>query len=146
MTSDELTTTVIESTTESPTSEPTEDPVTPLELKPVVCEDEANLPGHADIRAGDQRLTASIFCADYFSILHTHYMNSQNETVSGSANAAGTSYFYSVSWIDGCQTTVDVQDPRVPLEDTKLTCTKILVKAFKDCKSIFIRNPLPVIQ
>ncbi|RFU78157.1 fc receptor [Trichoderma arundinaceum] len=122
-----------EEVTESPSPEPTEDSKTPLELKPIVCEDEANLPGHADIREEDLKLSTDIFCASFFSRLHIHHMDSQNETVSDIIDIAGTSYFYSISWVGSCETTVDTQDPRKPLGDTGVSRTKLFVKSFKDC-------------
>lgn len=129
-------------TTESPSPEPTGDPKMPLELKPVVCEDEANFPGHADIRKDDQRLAAGVFCETYFSRDHLRWMDSHDEAVTGIINVKGTSYSFSVSWIDGCETTVASQAPMYPFNGNDLSCENIFVKAFKDCEFVFVRKEM----
>ncbi|UKZ81306.1 hypothetical protein TrVFT333_009078 [Trichoderma virens FT-333] len=127
-----LSTSTSTSTTESP-PEPTEIPKTPLELKPVMCEDEANFPGHGDVHKGDQKRQAESFCETYFlEGQHDLYMGPQNTTVWATTGFIETNLYFSVSWIDGCETTVDSQNAMLPLGND-MACSDILVKTYRDC-------------
>ncbi|UKZ55537.1 hypothetical protein TrVGV298_009361 [Trichoderma virens] len=127
-----LSTSTSTSTTESP-PEPTEMPKTPLEVKPVVCEDEANFPGHGDVHKGDQKRQAESFCETYFlEGQHDLYMGPQNTTVWATTGFIETNLYFSVSWIDGCETTVDSQNAMLPLGND-MACSDILVKTYRDC-------------
>ncbi|KAL7947386.1 hypothetical protein V8C42DRAFT_363834 [Trichoderma barbatum] len=122
-------------TTTEPPPEFTGVPKTPLELKPVVCEDEASFPGHGDVRKGDQRREAKSFCETYFfDGPNPIYMGTQNETVWATTHFIQTNLFFSVSWIDDCETTVDRQNAMLPVGDDKFNCLDILVKTYTDCK------------
>lgn len=132
-------TTSTTSTAESP-PEPTEIPKTPLELKPAVCADESNFPGHVDVHKSDQKRQAESFCETYFLDRNQKaiHMSSQNETVSATGGGlfGDALLHFSVSWVDGCETTVDSQDVMLPVgDDFNLNCGNILFKTWADCKS-----------
>ncbi|SPJ87141.1 uncharacterized protein FTOL_12166 [Fusarium torulosum] len=42
-------------------------------------------------------------------------------------------YWYEVSWVEGCKTTVDSQDVAYPINDKGPRCTDIFKSAFKSC-------------
>ncbi|KAL7906301.1 hypothetical protein GGI35DRAFT_482472 [Trichoderma velutinum] len=131
-------TTSITYTTESP-PEPTETPKTPLELKPVVCSDESNFPGHGDVHKRDQERQAESFCETYFLDRNQKaiYMNSQSKTVwvTGGGLFGEDHLYFSVSWIDGCETTVDSQNVMLPVGDINVNCGNILFKTYTDCNN-----------
>ncbi|KAK4073412.1 uncharacterized protein Triagg1_5238 [Trichoderma aggressivum f. europaeum] len=123
------TTTTTTTTTESP-PEPTEIPKTPLELKPAVCADESNFPGHLAVQRGDVENQAKGFCATLFFDLLVN-MNSQSETLW----AANKGLYYSISWIKGCETTADSQNVILPVGDDNFSCWKNLFKTYTDCNN-----------
>ncbi|KAL6786784.1 hypothetical protein J3E68DRAFT_440897 [Trichoderma sp. SZMC 28012] len=132
-------TTSTTSTAESP-PEPTEIPKTPLELKPAVCADESNFPGHVDVHKSDQKRQAESFCETYFLDRNQKgiHMSSQNETVSATGGGlfGDALLHFSVSWVDGCETTVDSQDVMLPVgDDFNLNCGNILFKTWADCNN-----------
>lgn len=121
-------------TTESPSSTPTDGSQRPLELRSVVCEDEASLPGHAPISAEHQRLLSAIICYDIVAKHDITSMDSQSEASTYTINPDGTNYFYSVSWVDGCKTTVDRQGVSTPLGESSPQCRDLVTGAYTGCK------------
>ncbi|KAL7934505.1 hypothetical protein V8C35DRAFT_279672 [Trichoderma chlorosporum] len=84
--------------TESP-PKPTAIPKVPLSLKPVVCEDEANFPGHGDVSKGNQKRDAELFCESNFLDANRRpmYMNPHNATIWVNAGFIETNLYFSVS-------------------------------------------------
>ncbi|KAM6484538.1 hypothetical protein HDV62DRAFT_404362 [Trichoderma sp. SZMC 28011] len=134
-------TTSATSTTESP-PEPTEIPKVPLELRHAVCAAESWFPGHADVHKRDLERQAGAFCLTYFldggpaswpnfQNLKPVYMNSSSESVQATMGG----FYFSVSWIPGCETTVDSQSVLLPAGDNSLGCQDILLKTYTDCNN-----------
>ncbi|KAH6955667.1 hypothetical protein BKA56DRAFT_706609 [Ilyonectria sp. MPI-CAGE-AT-0026] len=100
--------------------------ITPLELKPVVCDSESNYPGHADIRGDAQADLADRWCTvepmdnDVLSI-----GPGEKGLESYREDRQGTKYWFSVSWIDGCVTTVDRQKIYEPFGSGGILCQQI---------------------
>lgn len=129
-------------TTESFPPSPTDSSYRPLIVGEAVCEDEANLPGHAPINEEHQGQLASIACNRLLLVHHISSMDSHSMPITYNANPDGTNYFYSISWIDGCETAVESQDPSLPLgslpsgKDLSPHCSDILTWAYDWCKSL----------
>ncbi|KAL6694607.1 hypothetical protein J3F84DRAFT_400307 [Trichoderma pleuroticola] len=122
------------------TESPPEIPKTPLELKPAVCADESNFPGHVDVHKSDLKRQAEAFCETYFLDRDQKaiYMSSQSKTVSitGGGLFGDALLHFSVSWVDGCETTVDSQDVMLPVGgDINFYCGNILLKTWADCNN-----------
>lgn len=129
----------ITSTTEASSTEPAstssekEEPtktITPLELSSKTCEDPADFSGHADIDADTQDGFAVKFCGN--SDIQFGPDDDPLEQVY--YNLSDISYSYSVSWVDGCETTEDKQWVIWPLGEDSYSCQDIFVKAYEDCK------------
>lgn len=122
-------------TTAQPPPVSTDPPITPLELKPVVCEDEANFPGHADISPDSQGNLADRFCeVDTLDSGITDMGPGDAALESTRLDTHEIKYFYSISWIDGCVTTVERQDVEKPVGDGGMACKDIFIQAFSNCK------------
>ncbi|KAH7141655.1 hypothetical protein EDB81DRAFT_898885 [Dactylonectria macrodidyma] len=107
------TTTAVE---EPPTTTAVEEPTPNASLVrgPVICHNEADFPGHADINGGAQ---------DDFSTDFSGKLGSDGTTMSPTSGPIvwntqdkhGINYWFSASWVDGCITTVPTQDFQFPL-------------------------------
>ncbi|PON24797.1 hypothetical protein TGAM01_v206305 [Trichoderma gamsii] len=117
----------------SPT--PTDSSQRPLELRPVVCEDETNLPGHAPINTEHQRMLSGIICHAIVSKHGITSVDSQSEASAYNINPDGTNYFYSVSWVDSCKTTVDRQDVSMPVGTSSFGCLDLFTRAYTECNN-----------
>ncbi|KAL6903018.1 hypothetical protein GGI43DRAFT_433149 [Trichoderma evansii] len=118
----------------SPSPNPTDSSYMPLVVNSAVCEDEANLPGHAPINEEHQSQLASFACLGLNLVHHISSMDSHSEPITYSANPDGTNYFYSISWIDGCETAVESQDPSLPLGSSlSPLCSNVLTWAYDWC-------------
>jgi hypothetical protein len=119
-----------------PPPPPPSDPITPLEFKPVVCKNEADLPGHADISPGDQDLGAELFCEKIWPE-DSATMGPGDEPYSKTRSGThDINYFYEIKWVEGCKTTVDAQKMIDPIGKGKgNTCEFILVNAYKNCNN-----------
>lgn len=127
-------------TTETFSPNPTNSSYRPLVVGAAVCEDEANLPGHAPINEEHQGQLASIACLRLNLVHHISFMNAHSIPMTYSANPDGTNYFYSVSWIDGCETAVEIQDPYLPLgNDLSPLCSYMFTWAYDWCKCLITR-------
>lgn len=119
---------------------PTNSSYRPLVVGAAVCEGEANLPGHAPINEEHQGQLASIACLRLNLVHHISFMNAHSIPMTYSANPDGTNYFYSVSWIDGCETAVESQDPYLPLgNDLSPLCSYMFTWAYDWCKYLITR-------
>lgn len=105
---------------------------TPLELKVVVCNNESDFPGHADISESSLKGTVGDFCAvDALGLT----MDSGSLPVEETWNDMGGNKFrYTVSWIDGCVTEGDTQDVYEPLGRGKPDCHDIFYHTWRDCE------------
>jgi hypothetical protein len=112
---------------------PPPDPITPLALKPVVCNNEADLPGHADIASKDQKGLAERFCEVDPSDNGIVDMGPGGKFGRTRQDNYDINYYYEISWVDGCKTTVEKQDLENPIGGgTK--CSDIFVSAYRSCK------------
>ncbi|RYC55050.1 hypothetical protein CHU98_g11165 [Xylaria longipes] len=135
-------------TSTTTTTEPTPTPttvITPLQVFDIVCNSEADFPGHGDVSPGAQDNFAV-----HFSGLDgpggSEYMSSTTPTFEMKiADKHGISYDYSVGWVPGCVTTVDEQSFRYPLavgdlnvvvgDPSKVTAYWLLRVVFTDCNN-----------
>ncbi|KAK7415730.1 hypothetical protein QQX98_005643 [Neonectria punicea] len=125
-----------DTTTSEAPAEITEAAKTPLELGSTVCEDEDDFPGHAGINPGAQKSEADFFC----QLMRGDELI--EDIGSGDARASRVlfdghdiSYEYTISWIDGCETTVERQEIEDPIGDGDLSCKDVFVKVFEDCNN-----------
>lgn len=99
-------------------------------MKPVVCHNEADFKGHADISSGAQFKLAFPLCIENEEELgpgqHKRAHNLDQHNIS---------YDYSISWIEGCITTVDRQSVYYPIGSAGPYCQKVFVQAFTDCNN-----------
>ncbi|KXT05630.1 hypothetical protein AC578_5652 [Pseudocercospora eumusae] len=112
------------------TKAPPPAPKTPLELKPPVCNNEADLPGHADIGAGFQKFAAKIFCEPRGTV---QIGPSSKRYTARIIDPHGVNYDYEVSWIQGCVTTVEKQSFVSPVPGH--ICEDIMRNAYKNCNN-----------
>ncbi|KAM5343783.1 hypothetical protein ACJ41O_012320 [Fusarium nematophilum] len=104
-------------TSEEPEPEPTETepPEMPLEVKKIWCEDEDNFPGHGDIQPGFQAAYAERLC-ESLDFRDTDTLGPDDDPIEHWEYDFGNiSYFYSISWIEGCVTEADVQYVQWPV-------------------------------
>ncbi|KAH7120544.1 hypothetical protein EDB81DRAFT_914184 [Dactylonectria macrodidyma] len=114
----------------------TEPPVTPLELKPVVCVDENTLPGHGDINGDTQGNLADVFCEVEPLDNGVSDMGPGDQPLERLREANDEiHYYYSISWVDGCVTTVDRQDVLAPIGDGGASCKDILISTYSNCNN-----------
>ncbi|GAW22647.1 hypothetical protein ANO14919_121890 [Xylariales sp. No.14919] len=128
-----------ESSTETTSAEHTPTPtvtITPLQVLGIVCNNEADFPGHADVSPGYQKKYAQFF-GDY-AHPESGDMYSSTPPLDGKfQDPHGISYEYIVSWIPGCVTTVDRQSVQFPLgkDQKNVKARDILVNDFKRCNN-----------
>lgn len=109
--------------TEAPA--PPEDKTTPLELGPVFCKDKGG--DHKDVNPSAVKTLADGYCEANLPV----------ELKPGSSVSGTTKsdiYYYEVSWVEGCKTTVESQDPYKPLGKDGPLCKDLFVKAFQSCE------------
>ncbi|QPC70808.1 hypothetical protein HYE68_001560 [Fusarium pseudograminearum] len=109
--------------TEAPA--PPEEETTPLELGPVFCKNRGG--NHKDVSPRAVRALADAYCEANLPV----------ELKSGDPAYGITKsdlYYYEVSWVEGCKTTVDLQDPYTPLGNDGPLCKDLFVKAYAGCK------------
>ena len=147
---DEPTTTTEESET---TAEPTEEPaptvsVTPLVQGEIVCYNEDDFPGHADIDNGSQDKFSTRFSGMKFDngqTLTTYLHNGMPPMDNTFEDKKGVKYYYSVEWLYGCVTEVEEQDFRWPLgwpKNDQITAYLLVRENYTKCKSlIFAKSP-----
>lgn len=124
-----------DATAESFSPNPTDSSYRPLVVEAAVCEDEANLPGHAPINEERQGQLASIACLSLISSMDSH-----SEPLTYNTTPDGTNYFFSISWIDGYETAVESQDPSLPLgNNLSPLCSYTFTWAYDWCKSFISR-------
>jgi hypothetical protein len=109
--------------TEAPA--PPEEKITPLELGPVFCKNRGG--DHKDVSPGAVKALADAYCEANLPV----EMKSDSP-VSGTTKS--DLYYYEVSWVEGCKTTVESQDPYTPLGKDGPLCKDLFVKAYAGCK------------
>lgn len=105
-------------------------PSTPLEVKPVVCNDERDFPGHGDISPGAQSTGADTTCIDR-PVPDLGPGQAWNASIQ---DANGINMFYSINWNDGCVTSGPTQPMNRPLGSSGPSCQELLVQAYDECK------------
>jgi hypothetical protein len=104
---------------------PPEEKITPLELGSVFCKNRGG--DHKDVSPGAVKSLADAYCE----------ANVPAEMKPDSPAAGITKsdlYYYEVSWVEGCKTTVESQDPYWPLGKDGPLCKDLFVKAYAGCK------------
>lgn len=104
---------------------PPEDETTSLELGPVFCKNRGD--NHKDVSPRAVRALADAYCEANLPV----------ELKPGDPAYGITKsdlYYYEVSWVEGCKTTVDLQDPYTPLGSDGPLCKDLFVKAYAGCK------------
>ena len=117
-----------------PPPPPTTTPTIPLQTSGPVCNNEADFPGHDDISKSTQGDYAKEVC----DLWRSHAdMDPSSPELSDGPVTSKAHYNYSVSWIDGCITTVPSQSLVDPLgQKADVHCHDIFVDAYKQCKSL----------
>ncbi|RYP19193.1 hypothetical protein DL765_003508 [Monosporascus sp. GIB2] len=116
----------------STTTQPTPTPTTPLERGPIICHNEADFPGHADINPGAQ----DEFSTDFSGLDNVdEYLGPGSPAIElNTKDGDDISYQYSASWIEGCVTSVDKQSYRFPLgSPSQITAYLLVREAFTKC-------------
>ncbi|RYO99474.1 hypothetical protein DL763_001498 [Monosporascus cannonballus] len=116
----------------STTTQHTPTPTTPLERGPIICHNEADFPGHADINPGAQ----DEFSTDFSGLDDVdEYLGPGSPAIElNTKDGDGVSYQYSASWIEGCVTSVDKQSYRFPLgSPSQITAYLLVREAFTKC-------------
>ncbi|KAK3368019.1 hypothetical protein B0H63DRAFT_565848 [Podospora didyma] len=127
-------------TTSTTSSTPPPRPTTPLEEFPVDCNNEDDLPGHADIRGGAQSDQAFDFCLDKAKLPNG------DVTLGPGDPAVEVTYFdnfdisyrYRIEWVNDCITTVERQNMIAPFgteDETRDTCFDVLVDCYTQCNN-----------
>ncbi|KAF2962903.1 hypothetical protein GQX73_g10672 [Xylaria multiplex] len=137
-------TTTTELTMESPTEVPTTTSaeliptptmnITPLKAFDIVCNNEADFPGHADISSSWQKKFAHI--------IHTFwkpdggFMYSSSPVIDAKLkDNHGIMYEYSVAWVPTCITITDGQSFQFPLGTQDVTAEGLLEDNYKLCNN-----------
>jgi hypothetical protein len=114
--------------------EPKEKPPTPLELKSAVCENEADFGNHPDVSPDFQSGRAGVFCGSGIYDNKVAKMSPGSKPYSATHKGGKVNYWYEVSWVEGCKTTVDSQDVAYPVGNKGPRCADIFKSAFKSCE------------
>ncbi|KAH7009573.1 hypothetical protein EDB80DRAFT_775982 [Ilyonectria destructans] len=101
--------------TAAPTTTQDAIPTTPLTRQAIVCHNEADFPGHADINGGSQDDYSTDFSGLSGPNGDDNLYDGAGTVELSKSDKHGVSYYYSVNWIDGCVTTQDTQNFRFPL-------------------------------
>lgn len=104
----------------------------PLEVTNITCNDPADFEGHADIY-GDFQYKNALYLCNYE--WHGLTMDPSSKPLYQRESPYGVSYDYSISWVEGCETTVPSQDVQVPLNDQApgWSCHAIFSTLYKGC-------------
>ncbi|RYP57836.1 hypothetical protein DL769_009244 [Monosporascus sp. CRB-8-3] len=116
----------------STTTQPTPTPTTPLERGPIICHNEADFPGHADINPDAQ----DEFSTDFSGLDDVdEYLGPGSPAIElNIKDGDDISYQYSASWVEGCVTSVDKQSYRFPLgSPSQITAYLLVREAFTNC-------------
>ena len=107
--------------------------VTPLEQEQVVCRNEAESPGHADIRWDAVVRLASKACNSWKGTTDG-IVDAGDRYYSSSLKAQGVDYDFSATWIPGCVTTTPTQSVYHPLGSDDPECAGLLMTTYTLCK------------
>lgn len=138
--------TVVVSSTSAPPSTTTEEPPeeTPtavLEEKPVVCNDEADFPGHADIQWDAVVNLANVACNDWKGTNDGIISDAGGGYSTSLQDGSDVNYAFSAIWIEGCHiadaTSQGVWDPlgngEEDNEDT--LCPNLFTQSYSACNN-----------
>lgn len=115
----------------------------PYVMQAVVCNSEADFPGHGDVNGGTQADAAKQFCNDHGTDDGTHLgisapadgvINSLSDFITGPDQIG---YNFTVYWPVNCVTAVDAQDIIDPLGSGKAAqeCEGIMESAYSSCNN-----------
>jgi len=107
--------------------------ITPMALQDQVCNPKPS-EAHGDISWNDQGRWAKWLCDGQ----GTGRMKAGDTPITWTPTQWDRDAFltYTISWVEGCKTTVDAQDLKFPVEGT--TCQKLLREDYTGCESIII--------
>lgn len=139
-TTEEPPSTAIEEPPTTSSSEEPAIPTTPLERQDIVCHNEADFPGHADIASSTQHDFSVTF-----SGLTVEGSEISDDLGPDSApiemtkkDKHGVTYTYTASWVEGCATAKGTQSFRFPLGMGSSVTAYLLVREnYTKCKSSY---------
>lgn len=136
--------TMVASSTSAPpsttTENPQETPTTILEEKPVVCNDEDDFPGHANIRFDPVVRLANDACNDWKGTYDGIISEAGGGFATTLKDKYDVNYFFSAMWIDGCHiadaTSQGVWDPLGNGEekDGNTLCPNLFIQSYSACE------------
>ena len=116
------------------TSTPT---TAPLVRNDIVCHDEGDFLGHADINGGYQDKHATEFSGLRPANGNYNLYSGSPNIVLSKSDKHGVSYYYFASWLPGCVTTKTTQDFRFPLGmASSITAYLVVREDYTKCKLI----------
>ncbi|KAK6822652.1 hypothetical protein PG989_001542 [Apiospora arundinis] len=112
--------------------------ITALVLGQINCNDEADFPGHGPISGDNVRLGSQQACMN--TALTEDEMYDGKSPITYSATLSNVPYYFAISWVAGCKTTVDKASPALPLNQTSkdtpghgIVCTDLLYDNWANC-------------
>lgn len=112
--------------------------ITPLALGQRNCNAESDFPGHGAIQGDNVRLGSQQACMN--TALTEDEMYDGKAPITYSATLNNVPYYFAISWVSGCQTTVDKASPAQPLNQTSqdtpghdAVCTDLLYDNWANC-------------
>ena len=107
-------------------------PLTPLEVKPVVCSNEDNYPHHGNVQGDKVKQLGIPLCRRWKSKDVGFDAESFKDNLE---DVYGVKYSYSVERTEGCVTTAVTQNVWSPMGDDGPTCPEIMHNDWKHCKA-----------
>ncbi|KAK8076443.1 hypothetical protein PG994_003715 [Apiospora phragmitis] len=112
--------------------------ITALVLGQIHCNDESDFPGHGAVQGSNVRLGSQQACMN--TALVEDEMYDGKAPITYSANISNVPYYFTISWVSGCKTTVGKASPAEPLNQTSqdtpghnLVCTDLLYDNWSNC-------------
>ena len=123
------------SSSSSSSKTPSETLATPLEVRPMVCNNETDYPGHANIHGSSVMTLANEACSDWRDSLWANLNSSSGQLSQDLKDQFSVNYYFLVEWVEGCSTTSFSENVWNPLGKAGLTCEEIMYDDWKNCKS-----------
>ncbi|KAK7918278.1 hypothetical protein PG985_010152 [Apiospora marii] len=112
--------------------------ITALALGQRNCNVESDFPGHGAIQGDNVRLGSQQACMN--TALSEDEMYDGKAPITYSATLSDVPYYFAISWVSGCRTTVDRASPAQPLNQTSqdtpghdVVCTDLLYDNWANC-------------
>ncbi|KAK7938043.1 uncharacterized protein PG986_014911 [Apiospora aurea] len=109
-----------------------------LALSSIQCNDESDFPGHGAIQGSNVQLGSQQACMN--TGLTEDEMYDGKAPITYSATISNVPYYFAISWVRGCKTTVDKASPARLLNQTSkdtpghdLVCTELLYDNWNNC-------------